>query len=465
MKKVSQALIFFLLISGLYASSVRIIGTGSLDLIVEDESNKLNLFDYGGNIAGLYNDERGSSVETYLAYGESKHVDKLRDIIIKRKSWGFYEPKSWKSLPFSEPIHGFLFFTLNSDIPSGVSVTHRFERGFALSYSDRYFQRRVRVGEGAVETEINTTIPAGTIIISKELGRFSAGLSGGYKKVELSSNGYKFSESLKEFRTGFVTRLSPMLDVGVSGVYSIPKTSPQKFDIGDIKYKGRIVSGGIQAITRIPGLIKVGTKVNYTDCDLNEQWLEPGDSIVEDTVGVRKFDFDLRFLFSSILFPVKIGANFGYRKLQSDPSNEYGYLNYNQFSRSVVNFGFGFSYELPYFTPGMQYDLYNWSETAVSDSTDIITHANLWEIKLGVEKKIDKLILRGGYFVSREDPNREEEDDRSETMGITTGAGIAFPMKPYRIEFAYVRTKTKLLEDPQVQITNNSIYSSFKLPF
>ena len=135
MKSVGCSLfIFFILLLSLDATSLRIIGMGSLDLIVEDESNRINLFDYGGNIAGLYGDEMGSFIETYVTYGTIRNSDFNGERDPQVTYWG-------DNIPTDIMFAGFNTTSLEG-IPVGAVCTYRMSEGYAFSGTGAYSCRK-----------------------------------------------------------------------------------------------------------------------------------------------------------------------------------------------------------------------------------------------------------------------------------------------------------------------------------
>lgn len=444
MKKLYFSLFFiFILFSGMFATPLRIIGMGSLDLIVEDESNRINLFDYGGNIAGLYEDEMGSSIETYVTYGTIRNSDLNGPRDPQITYWG-------DNIPTDIMFLGFNTASLEG-IPVGAVCTYRMSEGYAFSGAGAYSCRKSKFEI----SEFNESMPMGVVIVSRDFGKYAAGLSGGYSKLTLTWSPYdtKYYETLVDIKGGLATRLSPMLNIGISGGITIPEVRARGSNY-ESSGNGNAFSGGFQSIVRVSGLLKSGTRINYLNGKLDWDM---------DKMRVTDLDFDTRLLFSSILFPLKVGASFNYKRTHR-VYNSISILEYDV-SFSVTNFGIGVSYATPFLTPGIQYNLYNKTSTDNLDNGES-TNSSKWDVRFGGEVPLTIITLRAGYIIAKEDPDTDRENDESKSRSITLGAGIQFPLQPFKIEVAYVNKETQPVDNPDdSKETENSIYAALKLRF
>ena len=457
---ISVLLLFFMLFLSMNATPLRIIGMGSLDLIVEDESNKINLFDYGKNVAGLYDDERGSSIESYITYGRVKYSDTSGTTEPEISYWGINLP-DYFSLPIDiENAMKTLAFL--EGIPTGGIVTFRTEGGFAFCGMGAYSSKKIKF-----ETfVIDAFSPIGCLIISKKLGMYSVGLSGGYTKLTFGDNNDNFEtwQTLKSIKGGIAICLSPLLEIGFSGRFAFPERGFKivALEFEDL-YQGNAYSGGVQAIAKVPGLLKFGTKIDFLRTDLDEKIIEGGVSLESGEVSETDFNFGSRLLFSSILFPLKAGVNYNYRRIHSI----YNTIFISDFdsSSSVTNFGLGVSYAMPLFTPGIQYNLYNKTSTDNLDNGES-TNSSKWDVRFGGEVPLTIITLRAGYIITKDDPDTDVEDDESNSRSITFGAGIQLPLQPFKIEIAYVNKETKPVDNPDgSKETDNSLYAALKIRF
>ena len=116
---------------------------GSLDLIIEDESNRINLFDYGKNVAGLYGDENGSSIETYITYGYITNSDSSGARDPEISYWGVNLPSVGLSV-LSDIRIGVDALPSIAGIPTGVIFTSRMEKGYAFSGSGAFSSTKTK---------------------------------------------------------------------------------------------------------------------------------------------------------------------------------------------------------------------------------------------------------------------------------------------------------------------------------
>jgi len=453
--------IFLLLFSNLYATPVRIIGMGSLDLVVEDESNLINLFDYGRNVAGLYTDERGSSFESYFSYGNIEYQD----------SSGTIEP-AVSYLGINLP--SYFNITMNSltdvsGIPVCAIFTYRTEKGLAYSGCGAYSSNKWEYDSQDMEED--ASMPIGCFLFSKDFGLYSAGASAGYTRVNFTNdqNDDEIYATLKGTDGGVAVHLSPMLEIGISAGFALPEAGTKSEFLGQ-KYrntfKGNAFAAGVQGIVRIPGLLKLGTRFDFLNADLDGETKMGNVSVDIGNVGTTDFNLGSRLLFSSILLPVKVGANLDYRRLHPVYNTEETILPGFDNSISSTNFGFGIGYAMVLFTPGLQYEICNISTTDNLGDNDETTNSTNWDLSLGAELNLSVVILRAGYIMGKDDPDRAVEDDESNNRSITGGASIELPLQPFKLELAYVNKETKPVDNPtDRKDVDNSVLVAFRMKF
>lgn len=460
--KYFKTVILFLLCSSLYATPVRIIGMGSLDLIIEDESNRINLFDYGKNVAGLYGDENGSSIETYITYGNIKSSDSSGTRDPEISYWGVPLPADIFEPPQDIKIKVNFLSSSMLGIPVGANVTYRMEGGFAFNCSGAFSSTRAK--NDSSSREDNVSLPIGRVIVSRNFGMYAAGISGSYSKIRLTNN-RNDNETygiLKGLDASVAAHLSPMSEIGIRGGFAIPEGG-RKYWGEENSFKGKALSVGVQAINRVPGLYKFGTRINFLNANLDGR-VTPG--VISGYTGEMSgtdFDFGSRLLIASFLFPIKLGANLDYRKLHPVYKDDEGTTQFDN-SLTMINTGLGVSYAMPLLTPGLQYNLYNAASTDNLD--DEKTNSSFWDIRFGGEFNLTLITLRAGFIIAKDDPDKDREDDEYESRSITLGAGLQLPLQPFKFEVAYINKETKPTDNPTEQKeVNNSIYTAFKMKF
>jgi len=450
--------VLFLMVPSVGATSLRIIGMGSLDLVVEDESNRINLFDYGQNVAGFYSDEMGSSIETYVIHGTVGNSDSSGTREPETNYWGINLPYLDLSAPVDIGIGSNTFSSL-SGIPTGVQFNHRAENGFAFGAIGAYSSSSSKYESWNREDMVS--MPLGNILFSKDFGVYSAGASGGFGKISYTNNqdSSVINASLKGAQIAGAMHLSPMLDIGVNGGIAFPDASleaswyRQSFD-------GNAFSMGVQGISRIPGLMKFGVKFGATSSGLDGKTTFGNITIESGDMNSMDFLFDTKVLFSSILLPLKVGADIGYRKIHTTFNDTL--LTISDNSLSVTDLGFGVSYALPFLTPGIQGNIRNQS-SADNLGNAGVANSNQWSVRIGGEFGLNSLSIRAGYIIKKEDPDRDIESDEKSSRSITVGAGI---LLPFKIEIAYVNKETKPVDNPiERKKTDNTVYSALKVSF
>ncbi len=450
---------FFLIISNVRATSVRIIGMGSLELIVEDETNRVNLFDYGKNVAGFYRDEVESSIEAYITRGNISNSDSSGTGEPEVSYWGVNLPYLDFFSALIDLGTGVNTFSSEYGIPAGVKFNYRTEDGFAIGGSGAYSSSNSRYESWDREDKVS--MPLANILFSKDFGVYSTGAAAGFGKITYANkqDSSEMNASLKGFELGGAMHLSPMFDVGIVVGMAFPGA-----DLEDSWYKqsfqGNVFSMGVQSISRIPGLLKLGVRFGGISSSLSGRTTVGNVSIESGDVNNMNFDFDSKVLFSSILTPMRAVGNIRYRKIHTTINDSLllGVDNY----LSVTNLGFGVSYALPFLTPGIQANIRNQSLTDNLGNRETMD-SNMWSIRFGAELDLSIMSLRVGYVTDKEDPDRNVENDERNSRSITLGTGLSLPFK---IDIAYVNKETKPLGSPtKSKETDNAVYSALNFTF
>ena len=462
MKKLVISLIISLsFISFLYSTPIRLIGLGSLNLIVEDESNKLDLFSYGMNVAGLFENEKGSTIKTFIAFGNEKNSGTNQPDMTY---WGINIP-SYSAAMLNPPMT----ITNISGIPISANFTYRMEGGYAFDVMGGFSSTTAT--EKTTNTENYSTMPIAAFIIARDYGQYSAGAGGGYTKIKFTNNenNDEVYATLKVFNGGFGIHLSPLFLLGINGSFGIPDADAKTTIINQVyenSFNGNAYSIGLSGIAKIPGLLKLGTNLNLLNGSLDGKAEMGNVSIDIGKASTTNFLLSSRLIFSSPLFPVKIGTNLDYGnvhpKFESPDTTLSGIDNTTQ----STNFGFGVSYALPFFTPGIQYDLSNSSTTDNSVTNGNTTKSRMWDLRFGGEFNLLLASLRGGYIIRKSDPDKNVDNDESHRRDIVAGVSVQPPMQPFKVEFAYKNSETKPVDTSVDQkTTDNTLYFALKMKF
>ncbi len=436
----------------MYATPARIIGMGFLDLIVDDESNRLNLFDYGRNIAGLYRDERGSTVYTSIAYGTVKQSDSGGALESEITYWGV--------ALLSETSMMVSTLSRFPGVPIGAVVTYRMEDRLAISGSGLYSKTTTH-SESAQRTE-EASWPIGGVAFSRKLGVLDVGARGEYTMISISNNqgDLAVNGSLKLLEGGVAANLSPMLDIGVSAGFGFPDAG---FTLSNVEnnFSGNSVSAGLQGILSVPGLLKVGAKFDFFNANLSGETTYGNVTINIGDISLTDFSFGSRLLFSSILFPLKAGLSIDYKTTHPQFDGEdLSFLDFD-YTQSSTHIGTGMSYAMPFLTPGIQYTLLNENISDNLDNGETV-NSSRWDLRFGGEARLTVLSLRAGYIISRHDPNTGTDDDEFKGRSITVGTGLQIPLQPFKVEIAFVNQQTN---PEDYRETENSLSAVFKMRF
>jgi hypothetical protein len=447
-------LILFMIASGA-ATPVRIIGMGTIDLVIEDESNRINLYDFGGNVAGLYSDERGSSAEGFISYGHVSSSDSNGPREPEVTRWGGF-------LPMDGGI-SVNTFTAFGGVPAGGLFTYRSPQGYAAVAKAMYSSTSSHY-ENLDRTD-DATAPLFGIAFSRNFGTFDAGATGEYSGLTIT-NGRDDSEinaSMKTLNGGFAAELSPLFTVGISGGLGFP-AADLAISSTDFDLSGNSFSGGIQAIAKVPGLAKLGARLGFLNANLGAEASSGNVTLDLGELDFTDVDFEARALVGSMLFPLRAGAIFSYETFHPEFEGDITSLLDIDMRITTMDFGIGLGYVLPLITPGFQYNLSN--EHAADDLNDNEVDASGWDLRFGGESRFGFLTLRGGFGIGKKDPDTDTDDDEMKKRSLSFGTTFSMPMQPYRIEFAYVNTETKPEDNPEEQKeVDDSISLALKLRF
>lgn len=448
-------ILMLLIYRGVSASPVRIIGMGMIDLILEDESNRINLYDFGGNVAGLYADERGSSVEGFLSYGNVSYSDSGGSLEPEITRWGGFLP--------TKAAVSVNTFTTFGGLPAGGVFTYRSPEGYAAVAKTMYSSTSA-YHESTDRTD-DATAPLFGCAFTRHFGLYDLGAEGEYTSIRITNNqdDTEIHASMKTLGVGFAAQLSPLFAFGLNGGWGFPAGELTVSNTDD-NFSGTSFSGALQGIARIPGLAKIGAKLDFINANLEGE-VTTG-NITRDLGDLRYKDlgFETRILFASMLFPLRAGAMVGYETFHPEFEGEEMSLVDIDVEMNTVNVGIGLGYVLPFITPGFQYTLINrtYSDNINDDEVD----TGSWNLGFGVESKLAFVTLRGGWCLGREDPDRGTEDDEMRSRSLSVGGTFSMPLKPYKFEFAYVTTETKPEEHPEdLREVDNSLSLSLKFHF
>ncbi len=437
------------------ASPVRIIGMGMTDLILEDESNRINLYDFGGNVAGLYTDERGSSLEGFLSYGSVSYSDTSGSLEPEITRWGGFIP--------TDIVLSVNTFTALGGLPAGGVFTYRSPAGYAAAAKTMFSSTSTHYE--SIDRTDDATAPLFGAAFAKHFGMYDIGAEGEYASITIKNNqdDTEIHASLKTIDAGFAAQVSPLFAFGLNGGLGFPGAEVTLIGTEE-DFSGSAFQGGTQGVATITGLGRIGAKVDFINANLGAEMTSGGVTHDIGDLHLSDLNFETRALFASMLFPVRAGAVVGYETFHPEFEGEGTSLFDIDMQMNTVRFGVGLGYMLPMVTPGFQYRLTNQSYADKLNDTEV--SAGAWMVGFGAESKLAFLMVRGGFCMGKEDPDKDTDDDETQTRTLSFGASFSMPLQPYKIEFAYVNTETKPQENPEgFKEVDNSLYCALKLQF
>ncbi len=353
-----------------YATRSRLSGMGELSIVIEDESNMINLWDFAGNPAGFLADEKGSVIKGDFLWDRYR-ITNLR----------YYD------------YHYHTYSRYNADgnvFNSRISSSFRRQGDFALAAEGNHFFRQSDFQNQKSEL----TYPEIFMVFSKSLNALTAvGADLGYVEYTLQSS-YKPSRSVTRFKTkyfraeiGAGRRLSSEVTLAATlGCESVD--SDEKFYLSDF----HTFWVSVHSIVEIEQRLKLGFKTIFNLRRADFRYSLPGN---------EKYYFaclSLRAIYD-LTSKLRMGLLFFHNELFSG-----FYYPLEQFFRparpeafAVGHWGIGCSYKFTHNTlVGLEYHFRNSSEPDPGYPDPALMHEAL---NLGVEAKpSEALSVRGGYI-------------------------------------------------------------------
>jgi hypothetical protein len=247
-------IIFFatilLLCSQIQATKSRLLGMGDLSIVIEDESNMINLWDFARNPVGLLEDEEGSVVRS----------DMLSEV---------HDTKDIRSAP-GQPLSSMI--GEGEVLRSSLSAIYRKDDNFALGVEGSFFSRESEFEDEKYEAEY----PEVLFAFCKRLNSQSLiGADIGYSENTLKTD-YKMGQSSdKRFEN---KRLQAHLGVGRELSEAVLLAALLGYDRNDVDADPYFFQSNsynywfsIESIVRLEQKIKLGleTKFNLRRKDFN----------------------------------------------------------------------------------------------------------------------------------------------------------------------------------------------------
>ncbi|KPK74938.1 MAG: hypothetical protein AMJ89_05150 [candidate division Zixibacteria bacterium SM23_73] len=228
-----------------FATKSRLSGMGDLSIVIEDESNMINLWDFARNPAGLLNDESGSVIRGNFLYSTEK-------------------PRVFSLIDYPYP-YGFFLVEKADILNNGISVVFRKRDDFALGFEADYSVRSIE--DILHEFEIKTS--KFSLSLSKNLApKAHLGLSLEYSEYENSfdnNNAEDFSAKI-----GLANELSDLIQIGGALAYEKFNPSADFYDLTDL----RSLELTLQSFLHIQEQLKMGIETVLAYKKMGFGWSE-----------------------------------------------------------------------------------------------------------------------------------------------------------------------------------------------
>ncbi|MEW6684889.1 MAG: hypothetical protein AB1393_01605 [Candidatus Edwardsbacteria bacterium] len=433
-----------------FATEVRFLGMGHLSLVVEDETNQINLYRFGDNVAGALKDEETSTASGDFSFAQQKSKTAGKIDSLRYTAFGQAFPKSLREYTPFELLAGeldFPIFNLPGNSITWIQRKTGEERnifgevsrpqayGMNFSYST---MKRDSLSKQYKET-VNT--PQVEIFYNQNYSeRISWGLKLGGFQGKYKHSETKDEVSLTNFGAGLGGGFSfaEKLWLGLVLDGHLPKFEEVTTSFGRtdrITYSGTGFRTGLQTICNIARL-KAGGRFAYHRVKTKGK---------TGTFSVDSFEGMTRVLYNLLFIPVKLGGMCGYDRKKPVDKDDVGRIDY-QAKVSTFLFGSGAGLKVPLGTVGAEYHLESRKIDDVFEDTTI--SGKNYEINIGAEFNLVKTIfLRVGYIVGQEDPDIKVSKNEWKSNTITAGIGVDILQK-IKADFAYNHIVSKPKDNP-----------------
>jgi hypothetical protein len=414
-------IVIFSSLTPLQSTITRIRSMGNLQFVINDNTNKIDLLNFGNNPCGLFANEDTSIVDLDLLYGEeSSKIDTMEGDTsyytfgnaVTYEILEFiptYSRDFFQYIPFlTLPTNRFLYVKRNKSQKPDIwgNIPNKQAIGCKITYG--------KLEQTFTDGKENAGGPTITLIYDRLINKkWHIGLEGGYIHTGFSGDEENEEASLSNFKLtpGVSFTPNPSLDIGAKIDYHHPSVT---FGSGEnaLSYSGNAFNFSLSSIAQINNHFKSGASINYKILRAKEE---------NENFSVEGLDIRLRPRVSFVNQLFAIGGLFDYKKskmLNESDSNDTLYKNEND----RMTLGGGPILDTEYFLVGSEYiySTYNESERYTDFDT---TKTSSTTIRFGSEiRPINFLDLRGGfeYITEKED----ESERKTITRNITGGFGI-----------------------------------------
>jgi hypothetical protein len=440
-------------------------GMGELSLVLEDEARMVNLYDFGGNVAGLYLDEPMSTLTGEFSYGRMSTSG-------PEGLSGSYSKMSYFGDPVQEKIIGhfpsFYSMALPAGMPLGVDLVHRMESSAVGIKTELAWVKTTSPDTGAAETRTLSMFPS-TVLEYNILfaDRVSLGLEASYLRAKQSTDPGTRDLTMSSFGGGFGVGLLISETVTVGGKVDFVKPQLQ-VGIEDTTVSGGGFGISMQGMYHVFGLFRAGANLRYRTISKNP--ILEALNVAADTRAANTSDlvFQTKALTTFFLIPTQLGVSIGYTResvdfegveaLEEGKQAEVGVF---EGDFSTIPISFGVVYTTPGVTAGGELHYTMGRETRKGDDTSV--GSSILSLNLGTEVGFGVAAIRSGFIMSTSDPDNGAEHDASTTKKFTLGLGLSHPGRNLQGDLAYNYVISTFEEAPDVETNTNLFSLGFKL--
>jgi hypothetical protein len=378
-----------------HATQARRMGMGGLAFVLEDESNDLNLYDFGSNTAGLLDDHDVSVLRSDL--GVNRFNQKYGEV---HTIWGCPHPLN------QGPYWPAQYEAQDTILPPlGLTVAHPIEGIGAVCASVSYSTHKSELYSYDSVRRQDTRTPAGTLsLIARLPFGVSLGMSGGIIDEEQPET-YHLKLRVVEAEVGIQTGQRCAFGLSASREDGSLDYLGTWWPSSD-KYEGNGYSLGCQGILSMDQIVS-GTKFHYRRIATD---ITPGTWQDTDLYDCISYEIHERAIWS-ISPTVHVGVSGGYHSLEpriywSPPGRDWEGTGGGGIAlhRSDRIMGAEFQY---------------WEEGKRRGF-----RKSTWEVRIGAEQALDQWLVRGGIARHQSTWNDLSLDEGPEQMtSLSMGLG------------------------------------------
>ncbi|NIM99824.1 MAG: hypothetical protein GTO24_17645 [candidate division Zixibacteria bacterium] len=407
---VSITLSVLWLFSFAHATRSRLSGMGDLSIVIEDESNMINLWDFARNPAGFLEDENVSVIRSDMvreAYEGGEIID----------------PDQFPSLGHSH-LEGNVLRSL-------ASANFRRNGSFAVGVEGNYFFRETETKD----RKDRLKHPEISLVFSKDLNSLTFVGADVVYKERSSEWSYEVRQSEERFKTkyfrtqiGVARKFSPQTTLAALFGYDISDPEPYLVYADFHTYWL-----SVQSTVELERKLRLGLKTNFNLRRGEFQYDRSGyESYYFTSLKLRGiYDFTDKLSLGLFYFHNEVFADFFY------PLDSFNDFSPDVFA--VAHWGVGCSYEFTdELIAGIEYHFRDFSQPHPHDPEHAFLHVSL---NLGLDLQVtESWSLRGGYIMTGTNVNPVTDwGDRYKCLwdALTLGSGYQLYRSSLILEFSY----------------------------